>query len=183
MKYCYIDVETTGLDSKRHGIIQLAAIMEIAGKEVSRYSEKIRPASSCAADKDALKISGNTVEMILDYQPEALAYRAFVAWLGEHIDKFSKSDKTFFCGYNSSFDNQFVREFFARNNDPYFGSWFWSGEMIGPHGASYGALWRVYQLSVDLDVGGLMELRASINADAERRTAEIDKAISERVEG
>lgn len=127
MKYCYIDVETTGLDPKRHGIIQLAAIMDIDGKEVSRYSEKIRPASSCAADKDALKISGNTVEMILDYQPEALAYRAFASWLGEHVDKFNKSDKAFFCGYNSSFDNQFVREFFARNNDPYFGSWFWSG--------------------------------------------------------
>ena len=56
-----------------------------------------------------------------------------------------------------------------------------SGEMIGQHGASYGGLWRVYQLSVDLDVGGLMELRASIIADAERRTAEIDKAISERI--
>ena len=58
-----------------------------------------------------------------------------------------------------------------------------SGEMIGPHGASYGAMWRVYQLSVDLDVGGLMELRASITADTERRVAEIDKAISERIEG
>ena len=44
-------------------------------------------------------------------------------------------------------------------------------------------MWRVYQLSVDLDVGGLLELRASIAADAERRVAEIDKAISERIEG
>lgn len=58
-----------------------------------------------------------------------------------------------------------------------------SGEMIGPHGVSYGAMWRVYQLSVDLDVGGLLELRASIAADAERRVAEIDKAISERIDG
>jgi hypothetical protein len=58
-----------------------------------------------------------------------------------------------------------------------------SGEMIGPHGPRYGAMWRVYQLSVDLDVGGLLDLRASIIADAERRVAEIDKAISERIEG
>lgn len=127
MKYCYIDCETTGLDAKRHGIIQLAAIMEIDGEEVSRYSEKIRPAPSCAADADALKVSGNTVQMILGYKLESAAYHDFSEWLGESISKFDKSDKAFFCGYNSSFDNQFVREFFARNRDPYFGSWFWSG--------------------------------------------------------
>ena len=57
-----------------------------------------------------------------------------------------------------------------------------SGEMIGPHGASYRAMWRGYQLSVDLDVGGLMELRASIIADAERRVAEIDKAIDKAID-
>ena len=127
MKYCYIDCETTGLDAKRHGVIQLAAIMEIDGEEVSRYSEKIRPSADCAADLKALQISGNTVEMILGYKPEPAAYWGFQTWLGGYIDKFSKTDKAFFCGYNSSFDSQFVREFFSRNNDPYFGSWFWSG--------------------------------------------------------
>ena len=127
VKYCYIDCETTGLDSKHHGIIQLAAIMEINGEEVSRYSEKIRPASSCAADASALKVSGNTIEMIRGYAPEPVAHDAFSDWLSRDIGKFDKSDKAFFCGYNSSFDNQFVREFFSRNNDPYFGSWFWSG--------------------------------------------------------
>lgn len=57
------------------------------------------------------------------------------------------------------------------------------GVMIGPDGANYGDRWRVYQLSVDLDAGGLLELRAQIIADAERRTAEIDKAINKRIEG
>ena len=56
-----------------------------------------------------------------------------------------------------------------------------SGEMIGPHGPRYGAMWRVYQLSVDLDAGGLLELRAQIIADAEHRVADIDKIINEGI--
>ena len=129
VKLCYIDTETTGLDAKRHGIIQLAAIMEIDGDEVSTFSEKMRPASTCAVDHSALEISGNTIDMIRAYRPEAEVYRDFVAWLGSHIDKFSKTDKAFFCGYNSPFDVEFVRAFFDRNGDKYFGSWFWSGSV------------------------------------------------------
>ena len=128
-KLCYIDTETTGLDAKRHGIIQLAAIMEIDGEEVSTFSEKMRPASSCAADPSALEISGNTIEMIKAYRSEAEVYRDFVAWLGQHVSKFDKFDKAFFCGYNSPFDIEFVRALFSRNCDNYFGSWFWSGSV------------------------------------------------------
>lgn len=129
VKLCYIDTETTGLDAKRHGIIQLAAIMEIDGEEVSTFSEKMRPASSCAADPSALEISGNTVEMIKTYRPEAEVYRDFVEWLGQFVGKFDKFDKAFFCGYNSPFDVEFVRALFDRNGDKFFGSWFWSGSV------------------------------------------------------
>ena len=55
------------------------------------------------------------------------------------------------------------------------------GVMVGPDGANYGDRWRVYQLSVDMDAGGLLELRAQIIADAERRVADIDKIINEGV--
>jgi DNA polymerase-3 subunit epsilon len=139
VKLCYIDTETTGLDAKRHGIIQLAAIMEIDGVEVATFSAKMRPASSCAADPSALEISGNTIEMIKAYTPEAEVYRDFVAWLGEHVSKFDKLDKAFFSGYNSPFDVEFVRALFDRNGDKYFGSWFWSGS-IDVMGA---ALWAL----------------------------------------
>lgn len=139
VKLCYIDTETTGLNAREHGIIQLAAIMEIDGVEVSTFCEKIRPDSSCRADLKALEISGNTIEMIRTYMPEREAYLAFVAWLGQHISKFDKIDKAFFCGYNSPFDVEFVRALFDRNGDNYFGSWFWSGsiDVMGE------ALWRL----------------------------------------
>lgn len=138
VKLCYIDTETTGLDAKAHGIIQLAAIMEIDGVEVSTFSRKIRPDSSCRADLKALEISGNTIDMIKTYMPEREAFFDFTDWLSNHISKFDKFDKAFFCGYNSPFDVEFVRALFERNGDNYFGSWFWSGS-IDVMGA---ALWR-----------------------------------------
>lgn len=139
VKLCYIDTETTGLNAKEHGIIQLAAIMEIDGVEVDTFSQKIRPASCCRADLKALEISGSTIEMIKTYMPEHDAYLSFVAWLGKHISKFDKLDKAFFCGYNSPFDVEFLRALFDRNGDSYFGSWFWSGS-IDVMGA---ALWNL----------------------------------------
>lgn len=127
MKICFIDTETTGLDAKRHGIIQIAAIMEIDGVEVGRFEAFIRPASTCACDAKALEISGHTVEEIKGFKPEPQAFREFCDFLGQHCEKFERTDKVIFSGYNAPFDNQFIREFFERNGDKYFGSWFWAG--------------------------------------------------------
>lgn len=129
IKTVFLDVETTGLDAKRHGIIQIAAIMDIDGVAVDRIDLKIRPASSCACDAKALEISGSTVEMIREYPHEADQFRAFCDWLSNHIDKFARNDKAFFSGYNSPFDVEFMRQLFERNGDKYFGSWFWSGTL------------------------------------------------------
>ncbi len=129
MKMCYIDTETTGLDAKRHGIIQIAAIMEIDGEVVDRINLDIRPSSCCACDAKALEISGKTLEEIKGFPHEADQFREFCAWLGKYVEKFDKTDKAFFCGYNSPFDVEFMRAFFERNGDKYFGSWFWSGSI------------------------------------------------------
>lgn len=126
-KILFLDVETTGLDAKKHGIVQLSAIMDIDGQVADRFDIKIHPHSSCACDTKALEISGNTVEQILTYTPEGEAFNLFVRFLGKHIDKFAAYDKAAFCGYNAPFDNEFVRQLFQRNGDNFFGSWFWSG--------------------------------------------------------
>lgn len=127
VKTLFLDVETTGLDAKRHGIIQIAAIMDIDGVAVDRIDLKIRPASSCACDAKALEVSGATIEEIKGYPSESDQFRAFCGWLEKFISKFDRNDKAFFSGYNSPFDVEFMRQFFERNGDKYFGSWFWSG--------------------------------------------------------
>jgi len=62
MKICYIDTETTGLDAKACGIIQLAAIMEIDGEIVSEFETKIRPFDGCSISPEALAVSGTKME-------------------------------------------------------------------------------------------------------------------------
>lgn len=129
-KILFFDVETTGLDSKIHGIHQLSGMLDVNGHVVESFDFKIKPAEHLVIEEAALKISGVTREQIMSYPSEAQVYKQFIAMLGKHIDKFNKLDKAFLAGFNNAaFDNDFLRAFFIRNNDYYFGSWFWSGSL------------------------------------------------------
>jgi len=129
-KLLYFDVETTGLDAKTNAIHQLSGAIEIDGKIVEKFNFKVRPFEGAVITKEALDVAGVTAEQINEYTPEDVIYREFIAMLDRHCDRFNKLDKFFLVGFNNaSFDNQFLREFFLRNNDVYFGSWFWSGSL------------------------------------------------------
>ncbi|MDP2235012.1 MAG: 3'-5' exonuclease [Bacteroidales bacterium] len=129
-KILFFDVETTGLDSKIHGMHQLSGILEIDGEPVKTFDFKINPAPHLQIDQEALKISGKTIDEIRAYPSEAEVYRRFIAMLLNYIDKFNKLDKAFLAGWNNAaFDNGFLRAFFERNGDKYFGSWFWSNPL------------------------------------------------------
>lgn len=129
MKICYIDTETTGVDSKLDGIIQIAAIMEINGEVVGEFESRVRPFDGCRISEEALAVSGTNPKDLDGFPQPREVHKAFVGWLSGYIDKFSRDDKAFFAGYNSGFDVNFVREFFTRCGDNYFGSWFWSGSL------------------------------------------------------
>ena len=45
--------------------------------------------------------------------------------LSKHIDKYNPRDKFVLLGYNVGFDAQFLRNFWLKNQDKYFGSWFY----------------------------------------------------------
>jgi DNA polymerase III alpha subunit (gram-positive type) len=55
-----------------------------------------------------------------------VAYAKFIEFLSHHCDRYNKADKMHFVGYNAGFDSDFMREFFSKNGDQYFGSWFWN---------------------------------------------------------
>lgn len=129
-KLFYFDVETTGLDAKKHGIHQLSGAIEIDGKIVEKFNYNIKPFGTAVIEPDALKIAGVTIAQISAYRPEDEVYRDLIAMLNRYCDKYVPSDKFFLVGFNNaSFDNQFLREFFLRNGDKYFGSYFWSGSL------------------------------------------------------
>lgn len=129
-KILFFDVETTGLDYKIHGIHQLAGMLEIKGNVVASFDFRMRPAEHLKIEDSALKVSGISHEDLLSYPTEKEAYRCFIEMLSKQINKFDKTDKAYLAGWNNAaFDNGFLRAFFERNNDQFFGSWFWSNPL------------------------------------------------------
>lgn len=131
LKHCFIDTETTGIYARKHGLIQIAgSIMNIHGDNkyqiLERFNFKLRPYDGEEINEEALAINGQSRETIMKYPEPARAYSDFVTLLAKHVDKYTKTDKFFFTGYNAGFDNDFMREFFKKNGDKYFGSWFFN---------------------------------------------------------
>ncbi len=123
-KLIYTDVETTGLFPGKHDIIQLSGIIEIDNKEVDRFDYHVQPFSYENIDKKALEHNGKTIEDLKTYLDPEEAYVAFTTLLSKHVDKYNKNDKFYIIGYKGDFDLRFMHEFWKKNNDKYFGSFF-----------------------------------------------------------
>jgi DNA polymerase-3 subunit epsilon len=130
-KILFFDLETTGVDSKKNGIHQISGMFQIDGKIVNEFNIKFKPDENLVIEPEALAVSNLTVaDLEVRELDEMGAYREFLSIIGKHCDKYNKKDKIYLCGYNNAaFDNQFLREFFLRQGDNYFGSWFWSNSL------------------------------------------------------
>jgi DNA polymerase-3 subunit epsilon len=125
MTNVFLDTETTGTDPVKNGIIQLSGIIVVDGNEET-FDLKMKPFPADEIDDRALQVTGTTREELeartmLGFD----GYREFLRLLGRHIDKFDKHDKAYMIGYNVGFDDQFLRAWFKKAGDTYFGSWFW----------------------------------------------------------
>lgn len=124
-KLIFIDTETTGLDHRKHGIWQLGGCIEIDGKVVEEFNLFMNPGD--VPFEDAAMEAGNVTEgEIKGFPPQEKVFKEFQEILSEHINKFDKNDKAFLVAYNSRFDDGFIREWFLKNGDKFYGSWFYS---------------------------------------------------------
>ena len=115
MRKLFLDVETTGLDCKVNGIIQIACIDDLTG---ATFSMDIKPFKGCKYDKGAEKIHGKTKKEIKKFVDEDKAMVLFTEWLSG----LQKGRQQFsIAGYNSRFDQDFVTEWFERTK-----AGFWS---------------------------------------------------------
>lgn len=129
IKLFFFDLETTGLNPQQNGIHQISGRLYKYFKFVHEFNVNVKPFPTDVIEDKALEVSGKTKESLQqeDHVDPIKVYAAIVRLLGAHCDKFNKLDKIFLCGYNNaSFDNQFLRCFFEKCGDKYFGSWFWS---------------------------------------------------------
>ncbi|PCJ57012.1 MAG: hypothetical protein COA65_09930 [Rhodospirillaceae bacterium] len=125
MKYALIDVETTGLDPKTNAIWQIAMILvdgPILGAPIVR---EFRPYKDSVLDPKALEVCGIS-KNYLDRLPLT---SVDVAWeFVSIIKKFrgAMGERVHFVAYNSSFDYQFVREWYNRHHIHAFaGQFYW----------------------------------------------------------
>lgn len=124
-KTFWFDLETTGLDEKAHGIVELACEIQIGDEIAERRSWDIKPFKDDILDPKALKINGKTKEILETYPDPDIVFKEIITFLNKYIDRFDKTDKFYLAGYNVwKFDIPFLREFFLNNSCKYFGSYF-----------------------------------------------------------
>jgi DNA polymerase-3 subunit epsilon len=126
MKFCFVGIETTGLDPDKNSIYEIYALVEIDGEPKGWFNQTMRPFADDLIDLKALEARNKTVEEIKKYDVPSTIHEWFVNFLGKYVDKFQKEDKFFFVAYNAPFVNQFVRNWFNDVEDNFFGSWFWT---------------------------------------------------------
>ena len=124
MKLIYIDVETTGIPCPQSGLIQLAGAIEIDDAKPVFFQYDIQPFPSDEIVEEALQVNGITREDMDAFTEPAAAYRDFIRLLDTYIDKYNRSDKFHFIGYNAMFDSDHVRAWFEKNDNVFFGSYF-----------------------------------------------------------
>lgn len=130
MKLFVFDLETTGVKYWKNGIHQIAGMIVIDGRKERKFNFKVRPNPLAEIDDEALMVGKVTKEEINAYPPMEKIFAGLKEILSVYVNPYDKKDKFFLVGYNNTaFDNQFLRAWFAQNDDPYFGSWFWSNSI------------------------------------------------------
>lgn len=128
----FIDTETGGTE-KEHALLQLAGIVVEETGSILEVKEEfnffIQPFPDDKVEDSALSVNHISREQLSTFLTPREGYYKFNSILSKYCDKYNKLDKMFFVGYNSPFDSGFVRRFFEKNGDNYYGSWFWTPDI------------------------------------------------------
>lgn len=138
-KLVFIDVETTGTDPERHGLTQISGCVQTGSDVVETFDYYVRPYPKDIIDPKALEVTGIDRRQLLpadhpdfialegqEFEDPHYIFARLMVMFGKYVDQYNRSDKFHFVGYNAhSFDMPFVRRFWEKNNDRFFGSWFW----------------------------------------------------------
>ena len=112
MDFLWIDVETTGLYSEKHDIVQLACIPVINGVKQEPFNEFCQPKNWAAIQDEAIKVHGITRAKMKTFQTVEEMIGKFIKYL-EHYDT-----KFIISGFNVNFDRQFVSATFNKVGKP-----------------------------------------------------------------
>ena len=129
MKFLYLDTETTGVNPKEDSIFQISCIyVDTDAPEIrpEEYDFKLAPYKNKGLSLMAAEKTGMTDEVINSYTQQDLVFKKFQEKICAKVNPRDRKDKMFLLGYNVSFDDSFLREWFSFNGDRYYGSYFWN---------------------------------------------------------
>ena len=115
-KVLWLDVETTGLDCKKHGLREVGFIIEIDGVEVDKGVFKINPFTYTTKDVEiddyALEISKVSIEDLKSYDRVSYCFKELMNKLVKYVNVNNRNDCFVIVGYNVAFDIGFIKEWF-----------------------------------------------------------------------
>ena len=115
-KVLWLDVETTGLDCRKHGLREVGFIIEIDGVEVDKGVFRINPFTYTTKDVEiddyALEISKVSIEDLKSYDRVSYCFKELMKKLVKYVNVNDKNDCFVIAGYNVAFDIGFIREWF-----------------------------------------------------------------------
>lgn len=126
MKTLFIDAETTSFHADICGLIQISGIIEIDGVEKEKFDIRSNIFDDDEILNEALETNGISLSQIKKFPKPRIAFAKFISVLKKYVDQYDKNDKFVVYAYKSEFDNTVLRSWFLKNNDNYFGSWFWN---------------------------------------------------------
>jgi DNA polymerase-3 subunit epsilon len=134
-KVFWVDTETSGVNPNKHGIIQLAGLIEIDGQIEDTCNMEIQPNDSLKIDNEALKVNNYTHRQLKTHMDESLAFKNLFKLFNRHVDKYDSDDKLWVGGYNVNFDIDFLSDFWERNmtGQQYLGSFVNRGMCLDPY--------------------------------------------------
>jgi DNA polymerase-3 subunit epsilon len=118
-KILFFDSETSGLNPYLNDVVQLAYILEINNKIVTKGDLKFRPINENTIEEDALAIAGFTKAQVMEFPDSLEQYEKFTSDIGQYIDKYDRTDKASPAGYNVYFDYKFLMELQNKLNIKY----------------------------------------------------------------
>lgn len=115
-KVLWLDVETTGLDCRKHGLREVGFIIEIDGIEVDKGVFRINPFTYTTKDVEidgyALEISKVTIDDLMGYDRASFCFKELMKKLVKYVNVNDKNDCFVIAGYNPAFDIGFIKEWF-----------------------------------------------------------------------
>ena len=127
MKLLHLDFETSSLDSWKGAILEVGAIACAPGKEQITFHKHLQPHIGAVVEDAALRVNNTTRDDLTSSErllPGA-GFNAFIDFLATRVDPYKPEDKFFLVAYNAPFDLGFLEQWFKRNNNKWFGSYFW----------------------------------------------------------